>query len=214
MPRDPLLAVQSSYRKLAAVYDRRWSRYVEASTRETLRRAALGPEDRVLDLGCGTGALLAAVRRLVPGVRITGVDLVPAMLAVARAKLEPSSRLLTAAEAGALPFRAATFDVVVSSNSFHYWPRPLAGLAEIARVLRPGGRLVLTDWCDDFLACRLCDHLLRLVDRAHHRAYRRAELERLLEQTGYRLLAVDRYKIDWLWGLMTATGSAVRCGPP
>ncbi|HVT14745.1 MAG TPA: methyltransferase domain-containing protein [Thermoanaerobaculia bacterium] len=196
--------MQSRYQWLAANYDRRWQGYVAASTRETLRRAGVRASDRLLDIGCGTGALLAAVRGAVPAAAVTGIDLVPAMLAVARRKAAAGPGL-AAADAVRLPFRPCSFDVVVSSSSFHYWHDPRLGLSEIARVLRPGGRVVLTDWCADFLACRICDAVLRLIHPVHRRVYRRAECARLLAEAGFIEGAVERYKIDWLWGLMTAT---------
>ena len=106
-----------------------------------------------------------------------------------------------------LPFRDASFEIVVSSSAFHYFRRPLAALGEMARVLRPGGRVVITDWCDDYLACRLHDRFLRLLNRAHGRTYGREECRRLLEQSGFRSVAIDRYKINWVWGLRTAVGT-------
>ncbi|MBI4641104.1 MAG: class I SAM-dependent methyltransferase [Candidatus Tectomicrobia bacterium] len=197
-------AVREEYARLADDYDRRWSSYVTATLRETLYRLELGSSDRLLDVGCGTGALLSTVRRVNPTVTIIGVDLVPEMLSIARGKLGADVPL-AAANAEYLPFHPSTFDVVVSTSSFHYWLQPTAGLSEIARVLRPGGRLVITDWCDDYLACRLCDLVLRLVDPAHHRSYGLKECEQWLEACGYKVSAIERYKINWLWGMMTAT---------
>lgn len=209
MTRRRTRALWRAYVKLASDYDRRWPGYVATSTEETLRRMELRPEDRLLDIGCGTGALLAAVRRREPRVQVTGIDLVPAMLSVARRRAGGHSRL-AAADAEQLPFPAGSFDVVVSASSFHHWSRPEAGLEEIARVLGQGGRLVLTDWCGDFLACRVMDLVLKVLDPAYQRAYQGAECIRLLAENGFDLESFARYKADWLWGLMTA--SAIR--PP
>ena len=76
------------------------------------------------------------------------------------------------------------------------------------RVLVPGGRLVITDWCDDYLSCRLCGLYLRVRRRPFARIHDSAALKRMLEEAGFTLVDVERYKIDWLWGLMTARGEA------
>jgi ubiquinone/menaquinone biosynthesis C-methylase UbiE len=129
------------------------------------------------------------------------------MLAYARRRL-PESVPLVAADAGALPLKDATLDTVVSVSSFHYWTDPAVALAEIRRVLHPGGRLVITDWCDDFLGCKLLDRWLRLTRRTYHRIYGSRECAGLLEQAGFRVSLVERYKVTWLWGLMTLTATA------
>ncbi len=196
-------AVLAAYGRLAPHYDRRWSFYVRETLRETLGRLAIEPGERLLDVGCGTGALLQALSLSASGAKLSGVDASPAMLAVARRRVS-AAVLLAQSPAERLPFGDAGFDVVVTTNAFHYFRRPLGALEEMARVLRPGGRLVLTDWCDDYLACRLCDLWLRAFDRAHFRTYGREECRRLLERAGFRVARIDRYKISWLWGLMTA----------
>jgi ubiquinone/menaquinone biosynthesis C-methylase UbiE len=195
--------VLAEYARVAPHYDSKWSFYIRATIRETLARLSLDPEDRLLDVGCGTGALLHELARSHPAARLSGVDPVPEMLAVARSRLSPKVELLEGC-AERLPFADERFDVIVSCNMFHYLRRPAAALAEMARVLRPGGRLVITDWCDDYLACRICNVYLRAFSRAHFRMYGRRECARLLREAGYEDVRVDRYKINWLWGLMTA----------
>jgi ubiquinone/menaquinone biosynthesis C-methylase UbiE len=197
---DPVVA---EYAKAAKHYDEKWAFYVEATTRETLRRLPLSAASRVLDVGCGTGELLRRIRANVPDAVLAGLDPVPEMLDVAREKLSGHDDLRVG-YADRLPWNAATFDVVVSCNMFHYISEPLRALREIARVLRPTGALVLTDWCDDYFACRICNLYLRLTNRAFYKTYRQAECLELLKVAGYEVQSFERYKISWLWGLMTA----------
>ena len=196
--------VVEEYGRLASDYDARWSFYVEATTRETLARLTLRPGERLLDIGCGTGALLHRLSQQSPGAQLTGVDPVPEMLTVARRRLPPEVELRQG-WAERLPFQRERFDVVVSCNAFHYFREPVAALHEMGRVLAPGGRLVITDWCDDYFSCRACDLYLRLFRPAHVKVYRQEECRHLLLKAGYRNVDIDRYKINWLWGMMTAT---------
>jgi len=204
MPRNPHSDVRREYGRLAERYDERWAFYVEASVQETLRRLPTGKGHRLLDIACGTGAFLQAITALHPDPDIVGIDISPDMLAVARRRL-PESAVLQVASADALPFPADSFDIVVTTNAFHFFRSPDTALREIRRVLRPGGAIVVTDWCDDYLTCRICDRLLRVFTAAHHRVYGSAECRNLLEHEGFEAVAVEPYKISWLWGLMTAT---------
>ena len=196
-------AVARTYDRLAEAYDTRWSFYVEATLRETLARLHLPPRCRVLDLGCGTGSLLAGMAARWPSAQLVGLDLSGNMLQVARTKLHAGIPLMLA-DALRLPYKSAIFDVVLCCNAFHYWRTPEQGLSEIARVLRPGGEVVITDWCDDYLMCRICNVFLRIFNRAHYQTYGGAECRKLLGHSGFETHALDRYKISWLWGMMTA----------
>ncbi len=199
---ERLDAVVRQYARLAPRYDARWSHYVSASVEATLERLP-GLGGPLLDVGCGTGRLLADLRAREPATDAAGVDASLAMLAVARTRLAEAARLV-AAPAERLPFAAATFARVVSTSVLHHLADPAAALGEIRRVLRPGGLLLVTDWCDDYLACRLCDRLLRRVSRAHRRVWGRDDCARLLHEAGFEAVEVERYRISWLWGLMTA----------
>lgn len=102
------------------------------------------PHRSILDVGCGTGALLQAVRTKFPEARCAGLDLSEHMLTVAREKLDPSV-LLKQGEAARLPFDSSSFEAVICNDSFHHYPQPKQALREMARVLRPGGVLLLSD---------------------------------------------------------------------
>lgn len=102
---------------------------------------------RVLDVGCGTGYLLRQLAARLPGaIELAGVDAAPGMIDVARSALPADPRLrFSEGFAEALPHPAGSFDLVVSTTSFDHWADQRAGLSECARVLVPGGHLVITD---------------------------------------------------------------------
>jgi ubiquinone/menaquinone biosynthesis C-methylase UbiE len=207
---DATSLVARSYDVQAAEYDRRWSTYVARSTELTLAALpALVPGARVLDVGCGTGHLLAALRDRGEGLSLTGVDVSDGMLAGAAERLGDDA-VLCRAPAEQLPFGEGAFDAVVTASSLHYWRAPERGLAEIARVLAVGAVLVVTDWCRESWRMRLMDRYLRLRDPAHHRALTRDELAALTVPAGLNVQDHRRHQIDRLWQLqvLTARGSA------
>lgn len=109
-----------------------------------LRALAAEPCGRVLDVGCGTGRLAARLGEA-PSVRtVVGLDFSAGMLEQARARLgSAEAAVLVRGDATRLPFADAAFDAAVSTEAFHWFPDQAAALAEIHRVLRPGGRLLL-----------------------------------------------------------------------
>jgi ubiquinone/menaquinone biosynthesis C-methylase UbiE len=104
-----------------------------------------GPR-RILDVGCGTGYLLGRLAARAPQAEVlAGIDAAPTMIEVATAAAADDRLRFVVGTAERLPWPAATFDLVVSTTSFDHWADQRAGLAECARVLVPGGCLVLTD---------------------------------------------------------------------
>lgn len=196
------------YDALAVDYDRRWPRYLDATIGETLRRLDATGARAALDVGCGTGVLLERIGRAWPGLRLAGVDLSPGMLGAARRRLGSRAALVTGT-ADRLPFREDAFDLVVSTSALHHWPDPVAAIGEMRRVLRPAGRAAITDRCADRWLDRLRDRLLRRTESAHHRSLRSVELAALLADAGFADVRVERWRIGFRWGMMTATAVAL-----
>jgi ubiquinone/menaquinone biosynthesis C-methylase UbiE len=101
---------------------------------------------QILDLGCGTGYLLGRLAARAPQAKaLAGIDAAAAMIEVARGAATDDRLRFVVGTAEQLPWPAATFDLVVSTTSFDHWADQRVGLAQCARVLAPGGCLVLVD---------------------------------------------------------------------
>ena len=134
--------VRASFSRSAAGYDARATvqRRVRERVLALLAEAAPGGR-RALDVGAGTGALLARLAAERPALAAAAVDLAPGMCAAIRAAAPRA--LVAAADAEALPFRADAFDLFVSTSTFQWLPRLGPAVAEAHRVLAPGGVLCL-----------------------------------------------------------------------
>jgi len=144
--------------------------------------------DAVLDVGCGTGATLAAIVDLRPGVNAMGIDLSPGMVEVAHERLRGAGDVtVSVADAEHLPLGDAEVDLVVCVDSFHHYPAPAAALAEMRRVTRAGGGLVIGEWRLGRPWRGLMNWLLPKTAGGDVRIYTPAELTRLAEAAGYRV---------------------------
>ena len=133
----------------------------------------------MLDVGCGTGELLRMVGERFPETTRTGLDLSAEMLSVARHKLGEGVELVQG-DAERLPFADGAFDVVLCCDSFHHYPNPRAVLAQFARVLQPGGILLLGE-CTAPAGVRAVTNLLLPLSREGDvRIYSARELAELL----------------------------------
>jgi SAM-dependent methyltransferase len=112
--------------------------------RQAVADLAVPPGGAVADVGCGTGRALEALRAAVgPSGTVVGFDLTAEMLAEAARRGRRAIGGLVLADAITLPLRTATLDAVFAAGLVSHLPDPVAGLAELARVCRPGGRLAL-----------------------------------------------------------------------
>ena len=185
------------FRSLTRLYDPA----VRLTTREKrfkgmlIEQAAIAPDQRVLDLGCGTGTLAIQLKQGEPGAKVAGLDADPEMLDQARAKAERAGVELDLTEGFSteLPFKDKSFDRVLSTLFFHHLdPEPKRETArEIARVLKRGGELHVADWgSPSDPVMRLAFQGIRLFDGFSNTGENyRGELPAIFEGAGLRQAA-------------------------
>jgi SAM-dependent methyltransferase len=201
------------------VVDRRRGRFlrhiVEAEARGEALAARLPRDGRILEVGCGTGGLLVAAAR--SGRWVEGVDIASRWLVVARRRLTDHglSLPLAAAEAERLPWPGRTFDAVVADSLLEHLDDPARAFREWARVLRPGGELVVwspnrftltTDphlglWGVGWLPRRSLPSYLRWRGRGEWppRTLSAFEARRLARRCGFEEVAVGPAAIPARW---------------
>ena len=167
--------------------------------------------ERVLDVGCGPGhAALAFAER---GASLAAVDLSEAMLEQAR-RLAAERGLADVefrrGDVESLPFPDASFEVVTSRYSAHHYPHPERALAEVARVLRPGGCFLLSDTVapEDHTLDTFFNTIELLRDPSHVRDHRVSEWKAMLEAAGLRVEELRRAWLPiefepWIWRMAT-----------
>ena len=130
---------------MAGDYDR-FSRYLEGGAREFYERLIVAPGCQLLDVGCGSGQLALMAAR--DGLVVTGVDIASNLIerARARAQAEGLRARFEEADAEALPFEDASFDVVTSLIGAMFAPRPELVAQELLRVCVPGGTIAMANW--------------------------------------------------------------------
>jgi ubiquinone/menaquinone biosynthesis C-methylase UbiE len=179
--------------------------------------AALDASMRVLDLGCGPGIVSESLAR--DAGLCVGLDLTPEMLNRASKRCTDAGHANTAFVLGnskQLPFPDASFDVVVTRSAIHHFDEPAAVLAEVARIVRPGGRLVVSDAIssEDADESALHNALETLRDPSHVRMLPKTVLLHEIEVAGFEVKSqaqsiAQREFDEWL----AITNDASRIAP-
>ena len=194
---------QRTFDRWAGSYERDpFSRWLARRQRDALDALQLGAGDRLLDVGCGTGAAVRATAEVVE--RAVGVDLSPKMLAEARRRADGLTGVeFVEGDSEDLPFGDGEFTAVVCTTSLHHYPNPDAAACEFARVLAPGGRVVIGDGTADAVLSRVFDFMARKFEAGHVRLHRVEELRGLLENAGLER-AEARSMAGGMYGLALA----------
>lgn len=156
-----------------------------------VRAAAIAADHEVLDLGCGTGTLALMIAEACPQARVSGVDIDPRILAIARAKANTAGVALDLRQGSATapPFDDGSFDRVLTTLMLHHLgtPQKLEALRAVHRLLKPGGELHIGDWGKPHnLLMRVASLSFRLVDGDDNTGLNlRGELPELVRAAGF-----------------------------
>jgi len=158
-------------------------RYVELPR---LRRfSKLEEEAKVLEIGCGNGYGTFLIGKYFSPKTIDAIDLDEKMIRIAKKKYENSSRVFQVASATELPFEDNTFDAVFDFGVIHHIPNWKDALAEIHRVLKPGGQIIAEDLSMDTFETWFGKILKRLLDHPYESMYSRDEFMRQIRKQGF-----------------------------
>jgi ubiquinone/menaquinone biosynthesis C-methylase UbiE len=206
---------RTRFDRWAVSYDRSWlSELVfcpsmRACHEEILRWQAErgGRAYRLLDVGCGTGNLLLSLGGDSQAEQLVGLDYSEEMVRRVHAKIDPAVHLdrlrVIHGDAEHLPFEDASFDVITCCNSFHHYPHQAAVVRGFARVLRPGGLLVLIDgFRDNVVGWVVFDVAVALAEKAVHHASGSA-VRAMLSEAGFSSIA--QRKLNVLAPLLIST---------
>lgn len=175
-------AVRRRFAVTAAHLGRLTDQRADALREQVRRFVPLTGEERALDSGTGTGALAFALSDMVR--EVVAIDAVPELLDEARKRLaEPSNVDFREADATALPFADGEFDLAGSLRTLHHLPRPELAVAELVRVTRPGGIVLVVDQVApiDPLAAVALDRFERARDPSHARVLPDTDLRGLFD---------------------------------
>jgi ubiquinone/menaquinone biosynthesis C-methylase UbiE len=179
-----------------AIYFAKLPGHAEA-TRLIIEMAGVSPDDDVLDVACGAGSVTCAAARTAR--HITGIDVTPAMIEQAQAlqaQHDLSNLSWHIGDVTQLPFATNTFDVILTRYSFHHFIDAATVLAEMVRVCKPAGRVVVADLVLPPEKISAYDRMERLRDSTHVGVLAESELFELFTRHGLRDLQCAGYAFD------------------
>ncbi len=192
------------FNKQAAIYSQTWDgKYCRKMYDGVLEKIRQIPFVSLLDVGCGTGAMLTMIKKEYPDMEAFGIDLSEQMIVQAR-KYNNHGLYLQIGDVENIPWPDNEFDLLTCNASFHHFPDPMQSLNEMNRVLKAKGRLVIADpWWPGKVRQGINYYLKSPFNLSGDvRIYSQHEMEKLLDAAGFR--SIEWELIDRTYYIITA----------
>lgn len=204
--RDYATELEKTYRALAPSYDTRWRHYLNRTHEKSFHLLEARPGMKILDVACGTGQFLELAARNLNSSVLMGIDANPAMLEEARKRIS-DSHMLMQASAYDIPAEDHSFDRIVCLNSFHYFERPEKALKEMQRVMKPDGKLILTDWCANRTSHVILKIGLTTIRHPYNQIFSADQIQSTLKALGFDTNEIHTYFVRPIWALFSLSAS-------
>ena len=195
--------IQDDYSRLADTYDIRWQDFLQTVIDWVIETSMPNQTENkaILDLGCGTGAVLAALHDEFHFTDIVGVDVSRAMLEKAQKRL-PKARFFQGniEDNKDLPEHGARYDIVLSLNILHHLNDPDAHILQLQHFCKPDGIIYLCDFAPVSIAMKVADYYWQMVQKNYLKSYQPTELKQKILKIG-GVEAEDILMPDGFWRL-------------
>ncbi len=189
---------KAKWDRWAATLDRKSFRreFLRNAQRKAISVVDIRPGMHFLDVGCGTGWAVGEVANLAGGRGVFyGVDLSPKMIEKARENFQGGENIhFLQANVESIPLDSESFDAIICTNSFHHYPRPDRALAEMQRLLKRGGKLVILDPTANSWIAKVGDKIARRMEPEHVRMYSTKEFQQMFRDAGLRYATSDEIR--------------------
>lgn len=196
-------AVRRKYNFLARIYDIIYWGYVKKTNNMAIQTLSPIGQERLLNIGCGTGELEKRLLPQYPQLQCVGIDISQDMLKRAREKLAgfPHCEFIEG-DFLHVDLPENSFDVVFSISNLHYFANPAAIFSKAHRLLKKGGKFVLIDWNRNSLKGQIYHAYMSRFDPAFAKVYTVNEVAQLLEQNSFVIEKITRFRVGLLWSMM------------
>lgn len=185
------------FTKQAIPFAKKSSRYIDETFEKILSVVEVDRKDTVLDVACGTGSISIEFARLCR--HVTGIDITPAMIEQAKALQKENILSNLKWDIGnvskQLPYPSNSFSIVVTRFSFHHLLKPLSVLIEMKRVCTVGGQIIVIDSTPSLNKAEMYNHMEKLRDPSHVKAFTTCELEDLFERARIPIVRKGSYEL-------------------
>ena len=141
--------------------------------------------ERLIDIGCGPGAFLALVEQAFPEIQLNALDISEEMIRETRERLSDTA-VATVGDSENMPLSSEQYDAVTCNMSIHHYPHPEKALGEMARILKPGGALLLNDMDCAAPVRAFANWIFPKLPGGDVKMYSRAEIEEIMSSAGFR----------------------------